>query len=101
MLNWVRPVSFVNARIVTPHGIASTMRFGRTVLGLDESPRAGDLVVDLDAAFVLPGLINAHDHLELNHYGRLRPRARYVNATEWIDERRNDRGRVNIHHARI
>src|SRR4029078_2965983 len=27
----------------------------------------------------------AHDHLELNHYGRLKGRDRYVNASEWID----------------
>jgi hypothetical protein len=37
---------------------------------------------------VLPGLINAHDHLELNHYGRLKCRDRYENATAWIDDLR-------------
>ena len=30
---------------------------------------------------MLPGLINAHDHLELNHYGPLKRRDRYENAT--------------------
>ena len=34
------------------------------------------------------GLINAHDHLELNHYGRLKRRDRYENATDWIDDLR-------------
>ena len=37
---------------------------------------------------MLPGLINAHDHLELNHYGRLKVRDRYENASEWIDDLR-------------
>src|SRR5262249_4814469 len=27
-----------------------------------------------------------HDHLELNHYGRLKFRERYGNAVEWIDD---------------
>ena len=46
------------------------------------------MVVDLGGAFVLPGLINAHDHLELNHYGLLKRRDRYDNATAWIDDLR-------------
>jgi hypothetical protein len=33
---------------------------------------------------VLPGLLNAHDHLELNHYGRIKARDRYDNASGWI-----------------
>jgi cytosine/adenosine deaminase-related metal-dependent hydrolase len=42
----------------------------------------------LEGAFVLPGLINAHDHLELNHYGPLKRRDRYENAAQWIDDLR-------------
>ncbi len=88
VLKWSRPVSFVNARVVLPDGIASSLRFGSKVLDIDAPPRSNDLVMDLAGAFVVPGLINAHDHLELNHYGRLKKRDRYENATDWIDDLR-------------
>lgn len=84
MLHWPSPVTYVNGRIHTPEGEARSMRVRRRVLSLDEPPRSGDHVVDLDGRFVLPGLINAHDHLELNHYGPLKARERYANAREWI-----------------
>jgi cytosine/adenosine deaminase-related metal-dependent hydrolase len=79
---WGRTVAFVNGS-----GISS-VRFAARILSVDEAPRRGDAVVDLEGAFLLPGLINAHDHLELNHYGRLKFRERYGNATEWIDDMR-------------
>ena len=88
MLTWRRPVSFVNARIATGTGIVSSLRIGSRILAIDERPRAGDLVVDLNGACVLPGLINAHDHLELNHYGPLKRRDCYQNASAWIDDLR-------------
>jgi cytosine/adenosine deaminase-related metal-dependent hydrolase len=78
----------VNGRIMTASGTAASIRFADRVLALDEPARRDDHVVDLDGAFVLPGLINAHDHLELNHYGRLKCRDRYENATTWIDDLR-------------
>jgi hypothetical protein len=85
---WTRPVSFVNARVAAADGLASSLRFGSRVLAIDARPRRGDVVIDLDGAFVLPGLINAHDHLELNHYGPLKCRDRYDNASAWIDDMR-------------
>jgi cytosine/adenosine deaminase-related metal-dependent hydrolase len=82
---WGRSIALVNA--AGPPGVRS-IRFTSKVLAIDEPPRRGDTVVDVRGAFVLPGLVNAHDHLELNHYGRLKFRDRYGNVTEWIDDMR-------------
>jgi cytosine/adenosine deaminase-related metal-dependent hydrolase len=92
-----RPIALVDVRVVTTApprrggaepapsaGHAGSIRFADRVLELDVRPRSGDLVLGLDGAFVLPGLINAHDHLELNHYGTWRGHGRYRNANEWI-----------------
>jgi len=81
---WARAVTFVNARVVTRDQTATSIRFSSRVLSFDERPKQGDTVVDLGGGFVLPGLVNAHDHLELNHYGRLKGRERYENASAWI-----------------
>jgi cytosine/adenosine deaminase-related metal-dependent hydrolase len=83
---WSRPLSFVNAQVVMPDGrLAKTLRVTRGLIdGIDVAPDSDDHVVDLERSFVLPGLINAHDHLELNSQPRLKWRDKYVNATEWI-----------------
>jgi len=43
---------------------------------------AEEVELDLDGLRILPGLINAHDHLEFALFPRLGQR-RYANATEW------------------
>ena len=88
MFRWARAVSLVNARVLTGDGIVASIRFGSRVLALDHPPRRQDVTIDLEGAFVLPGLINAHDHLELNHYGLLKRRQRYDHAADWIDDLR-------------
>ncbi|MCC6612647.1 MAG: amidohydrolase [Anaerolineae bacterium] len=49
-------------------------------------PAADALTVDLDGYALFPGLINAHDHLELNHYPRTKFRERYANAHDWGED---------------
>jgi hypothetical protein len=51
-----------------------------------DAPASGALNVDLDGYTVFPGLINAHDHLELNHYPRSKFRQQYDNAHQWGED---------------
>ena len=39
--------------------------------------------VDASDLWLYPGLINAHDHLEINHYPRTKWREIYTNASQW------------------
>ncbi len=51
-----------------------------------DQPANGAQVVDLDGYSLFPGLINAHDHLELNHYPRSKFREVYDNAHQWGED---------------
>ncbi|MBZ0297430.1 MAG: amidohydrolase family protein [Anaerolineae bacterium] len=51
-----------------------------------DQPANGAQVVDLDGFTLFPGLINAHDHLELNHYPRSKFREVYDNAHQWGED---------------
>lgn len=83
---WARPLTFVNVQAVGSDGrLWPTLRIvGRHIDGLGVAPGADDAVIDAGSAFVFPGLINAHDHLELNSQPRLKWREQYANAREWI-----------------
>ena len=82
---WSTPLTFVNARVVGPGRLARTIRVkGDSIDNVDVAPHKGDAVVDLEDSFVFPGLINAHDHLELNSQPRLKWRECYDNASEWV-----------------
>ena len=76
-------VMYLNARVVGSAADSVRVARGR-VAALGARPQRGDAVVDLAGAFVFPGLINAHDHLQLNNFPRLKWRERYDNAREWI-----------------
>jgi imidazolonepropionase-like amidohydrolase len=66
---------------------ASRLRVtGSIIQSIGENPDSGDLVVDLRGDRLLPGLINAHDHLQLNGFRRVKYRDRYSNVSEWIED---------------
>jgi cytosine/adenosine deaminase-related metal-dependent hydrolase len=79
-------VLLAGARVVAETGeAANTLRLaaGR-VRALGAAAQWGDEAVDLRGAFVYPGMVNAHDHLELNNFPALKWRLYYPNAREWI-----------------
>ncbi|MEL6527438.1 MAG: hypothetical protein AAFQ07_17180 [Chloroflexota bacterium] len=49
---------------------------------VDRKPNSA-LEVDLEGYTLFPGMVNAHDHLELNHYPRTKFREVYDNAHQW------------------
>ncbi len=51
-----------------------------------DAPHPDALEVDLKGCTLFPGLINTHDHLELNHYPRTKFRDVYPNAHEWGED---------------
>ncbi|MGQ0736868.1 MAG: amidohydrolase family protein [Acidobacteriota bacterium] len=81
-----RPITFVNGVVFGSDGRRfESIRVRRGVVDrLGGPPDRRDTVFDLDGSAVFPGLINAHDHLELNSFGRLKWRARYDNVRDWI-----------------
>jgi cytosine/adenosine deaminase-related metal-dependent hydrolase len=77
------PVTFVNARIDAQPRASLRLDHGR-VAAIGAAPVAGDAVADAGGDRILPGLINAHDHLQLNNFPRLKYRERHDNVAEWI-----------------
>ncbi len=51
-----------------------------------QQPVARALTIHLEGCTLFPGLVNAHDHLELNHYPRSKFRDRYDNAHQWGED---------------
>jgi len=76
--------TLINAGI--DDGISSLRIADGRIHGVGVSPQPQDRVIDLRGDRLLPGLINAHDHLQLNNYPRLRFRERHDNASEWIQD---------------
>jgi cytosine/adenosine deaminase-related metal-dependent hydrolase len=81
-----RSLAIVNALVLAADGsVHDTLRIRRgAVQALGGQPQSGDVVVDAGGDVVCPGLVNAHDHLELNSFARLKWRSRYGNVREWI-----------------
>jgi cytosine/adenosine deaminase-related metal-dependent hydrolase len=81
-----RATTLVNGTVLGPDGrLFDSVRIRRGVIdALGASPSRRDTVIDVEQSVVLPGLINAHDHLELNSFPRLKWREHYANVSEWI-----------------
>ncbi len=72
---------------------AAIWRDGRAECGelyaaeqIEAAPRREAVTIDLSGYTLYPGLVNAHDHLEFNHYPRTKFRDRYDNAHEWGED---------------
>jgi len=80
-------ISLVDGDIGGDIGRIGRLRIaGTRIESIDGEPARYDRVVDLRGDRVLPGLINAHDHLQLNNFGRLKCREQHANVREWIED---------------
>ena len=70
-----------NAEIWNGSGFDQRDLYTTDVVVEQRPPNA--VTVDLGGYTIFPGLINAHDHLELNHYPRTKFRDCYDNASQW------------------
>jgi cytosine/adenosine deaminase-related metal-dependent hydrolase len=79
---------FNNVTVLTAEGvIGHSLRIrGTTVVAVGEPPGKYDRVIDGLGGVLIPGLINAHDHLELNTFKRLKYREQYSHSRQWIEE---------------
>ncbi len=75
------PLHIQNAHIWNGSGFEQRDLFTTDVVVAERPHNA--VTVDLSGHTIFPGLINAHDHLELNHYPRTKYRERYDNASQW------------------
>jgi len=78
-------ITFVNARL--GRGNTGSLRVeGSRIAAVGLPPEPEDLVLDLRGDRLLPGLINAHDHLQLNHLPAHESPRFYQHARDWISE---------------
>jgi hypothetical protein len=66
--------------------ISSLRVVGSRIAALNVDPQQSDLIIDLQGDRILPGLINAHDHLQLNSLPRIRSFKQYRHVRDWILE---------------
>lgn len=79
----VQPLHIKNALIWDGYKSVTPQRDLYTTDVVTDKPASNALTVDLEGYTIFPGLVNAHDHLELNHYPRTKFREVYQNARQW------------------
>lgn len=78
-------ITFVNAQL--PGGRIGSLRVSAArIAALDADPEPADVILDLHGDRLLPGLINAHDHLQLNSLPDHETQKFYRHARDWIAE---------------
>jgi cytosine/adenosine deaminase-related metal-dependent hydrolase len=78
-------ITFINAQ-VSRGNICSLRVAGSRIAAVGVPAEPEDLVLDLKGDRLLPGLINAHDHLQLNHLPAHQSPRYYQHARDWISE---------------
>jgi cytosine/adenosine deaminase-related metal-dependent hydrolase len=76
--------TFINARI--RNEVTSLRMAHGLITDIGAAPLTADTVIDLGGDYLLPGLINAHEHLQLNTLNRPDPAPRYQHVREWIKD---------------
>jgi len=78
-------ITFINAQIGEGRIGSLRVRDAR-IAAVDVAPEPADTVVDLQGDRLLPGLINGHDHLQLNSLPDHETPKFYPHARDWIAE---------------
>jgi len=79
---------FTNTTLLTAAGsIGQSLRIkGQRITAIDDPPQKHDRIIDCQDGVLIPGLINAHDHLELNTFKRLKYQDTYTHSLQWIED---------------
>jgi cytosine/adenosine deaminase-related metal-dependent hydrolase len=77
-----------NVNILTADGLIgdSISVAHERVTGLNRGPQSNETIIDGLGGMLIPGLINAHDHLSLNNFNRTKYQSVYTNASQWIGD---------------
>jgi cytosine/adenosine deaminase-related metal-dependent hydrolase/ubiquinone/menaquinone biosynthesis C-methylase UbiE len=92
------PDAATAASIAIERGHVQSISSGATRLGNNISPRAA--IIDLPGYLLLPGLINAHDHLEFGLFPNLGS-GPYQNSVEWAKEIHHSHASLIARHRKV
>lgn len=83
-----KPLYLHNVTVLGAEGsLGTSLRIsGKRITAIDSPPGKNDYPIDCLGGLLIPGLINAHDHLELNTFKRLKYRDRYTHSLQWFED---------------